>query len=61
VGGFGGDGVEVYVAYGFAGAVGLFDSVDAYVDDDCAALDVIGGDEVGLADGDDEDFGAAGV
>ena len=55
------DGVEVDVAYGFAGAIGLLEAVDADVDDDDAFTDVVGGDEVRLADGDDDDVsGAAG-
>lgn len=43
---------------GLAGWVG--DAVDAHVDDGAAFLDHVGGDELGFADGDDEDVGLTG-
>ena len=60
-----GDFIEVDVADGFFGdfaeGVGDFDAVDADVDDHRARFDVVGAKEVGLADGDDDDVGVAGV
>src|SRR6267142_4763526 len=49
-------GLEIDVADGFFGAVGGGDAVDADVDDDCAFSHVLGGDQVGLAHGDHQDF-----
>ena len=54
-----GHGVEVHVADdAVAGLLGgVRHAVDADVDDDCAGLDHVGGDEAGLADRGDDDVG----
>lgn len=60
-GAFGGDFGEIHVA-GEAVAVfrgGVFDAVDADVDDDGARFDPIGFDHFGATDGGDDDVGAA--
>jgi len=60
-GGFAFGGLEIDVADGFFCAIGRCDTVNADVDDDRAFADVLGGDQIGLANGDDEHLGALSV